>query len=126
MTHTPKKTDSERHRKKVLRKMDKLIATVANHAQRHRQLLDEQWEKTQWTRPQAEQVLRRLDNVLEQLPAARKQARQRIIQEQPVANEEKILSLYESAIRVVVRHTAGAELEFGKTLPLADRRTHQH
>src|SRR3989440_5904702 len=95
MTHSPQKTDSKRHRKKVLRKMDKLIATVANHARRYRQLLDEQWQKTQWTRPQAEQVLRRLDNVLEQLPAARKQARQRIIQEQPVANEEKILSLYE-------------------------------
>src|SRR5437867_711717 len=103
-------------------KMDKLIATVANHAQRYRQSLDEQWEKTQWTRPQAEQVLRRLDNVLEQLPAAREQARQRILQEQPVANEEKILSLYESAIRVVVRHKAGAEVEFGNTLLLGESR----
>src|SRR5256886_2119956 len=116
------KTDSKKHRKKVLRKMDKLIGTVANHARRYRQLLDEQWQKTQWTRPQAEQVLRRLDNVLEQLPAARKQARQRIIQEQPVANEEKILSLYESAIRVVVRHKAGAEVEFGNTLLLGESR----
>ena len=122
MTHSPKKTDSKKHRKKGLRKMDKLIGTVANHARRYRQLLDEQWEKTQWTRPQAEQVLRRLDNVLEQLPAARKQARQRIIQEQPVANEEKILSLYESAIRVVVRHKAGAEVEFGNTLLLGESR----
>ena len=122
MSHSPKKTDSKKHRKKVLRKMDKLIGTVANHARRYRQLLDEQWQKTQWTRPQAEQVLRRLDNVLEQLPAARKQARQRIIQEQPVANEEKILSLYESAIRVVVRHKAGAEVEFGNTLLLAESR----
>jgi len=122
MTHSPKKSDHKKHRKKVLRKMDKLIATVANHAKRYRQLLDEQWEKTQWTRPQAEQVLRRLDNVLKQLPAARKQARQRIIQEQLVANEEKILSLYESAIRVVVRHKAGAEVEFGNTLLLGESR----
>ena len=122
MTHAPKKTDSKKHRKKVLRKMDKLIATVAQHGKRYRQLLEEQWEKTQWTRPQAEQVLRRLDNVLEQLPAARQQARQRIIQEQPVANEQKILSLYESAIRVVVRHKAGAEVEFGNTLLLGESR----
>jgi len=122
MTHSPKKTDSKKHRKKVLRKMDRLIATVAHHGKRYRQLLDEQWEKTQWTRPQAEQVLRRLDNVLEQLPAARQQARQRIIQEQPVANEQKILSLYESAIRVVVRHKAGAEVEFGNTLLLGESR----
>jgi hypothetical protein len=104
----------------MLRKMDKLIGTVANHAKRYRTLLDEHWEKTQWTRPQAQQVLRRLDKVLEQLPAARKQARQRIIQEVPVANQEKILSLYESAIRVVVRNKAGAEVEFGNTLLLGE------
>ena len=122
MAHTPKKADSKKHRKKMLRKMDKLIGTVANHARRYRKLLDEQWEKTDWTRPQAEQVLRRLDNVLNQLPAAREQAWQRIIQEQPVANQDKILSLYESAIRVIVRHKAGAEVEFGNTMLLAESR----
>ncbi len=122
MTHTPKKTEGKKHRKKMLRKMDKLIGTVAKHARRYRTILDEQWEKTQWTRPQAEQVLRRLDNVLDQLPAAREQARQRIIDEEPVANQDKILSLYESAIRVVVRHKAGAEVEFGNTLLLGESR----
>jgi hypothetical protein len=122
MTHCPQKTDSKRHRKKVLRKMDKLVGSVARHAKRYRQLLAAQWEQTQWTRAQAEQVLRRLDGVLAQLPAARKQARQRIIQEQPVANQEKILSLYESAIKVVVRHKAGADVEFGNTLLLGESR----
>lgn len=122
MTHSPKKTEPKKHRKKMLRKMNKLVGTVANHARRHARLLDEQWEKTQWTRPQAEQVLKRLDNVLEQLPAARKQACQRIIDEEPVANEDKILSLYESAVRVVVRHKAGAEVEFGNTLLLGESR----
>src|SRR2546422_4582239 len=120
MPHTSKKTNPRKHRRKDLRKMDNLVGAVTAHAKRYRHLLDEQWEKTQWTRPQAEQVLRRLDNVLEQLPAARKQARQRIIQEQPVANEKKILSLYESAIRVIVRHKAGAEVEFGNTLFLGE------
>jgi len=122
MTHSPKKTDGKKHRKKMLRKMNKLIGTVANHAQRHRKLLDEQWNKTGWTRPQAEQILKRLDNVLEQLPAARQQASQRIIDEEPVANEDKILSLYESDVRVVVRHKAGAEVEFGNTLLLGESR----
>ncbi len=122
MTHTPKKTEGKKHRKKMLRKMDQLVGTVKSHAARYRTLLDKQWEKTDWTRPQAEQVLRRLDNVLDQLPAAREQAWQRIIQEEPVANEDKILSLYESAIRVVVRHKAGAEVEFGNTLLLGESR----
>jgi hypothetical protein len=122
MTHTSKKIETKRHRKKVLRKMNKLVGTVARHAKRYRQLLDEQWEKTEWTRPQAEQVLRRLDHVLTQLPAAREQAWQRIIEEEPVPNEKKILSLYESAVRVVVRHKAGAEVEFGNTLLLGESR----
>jgi hypothetical protein len=85
-------------------------------------LLDAQWQRTEWSRAQAEQVLRRLDSVLDQLPAARAQARQRIIREQPVANDTKILSLYEPDIRVVVRHKAGAEVEFGNTLLLGESR----
>jgi hypothetical protein len=122
MTHSSKKTDGKKHRKKMLRKMNKLVGTVASHARRHRKLLDEQWEKTDWTRPQTEQVLKRLDNVLGQLPAARKQAWQRIIEEEPVASEEKILSLYEPRVNVVVRHKAGAEVEFGNTLLLGESR----
>jgi hypothetical protein len=122
MTHAPKHRDSKRHKKTVLRQMDRLLGTVRAHAQRHRQLLETQWEKTPWSRAQAEQVLRRLDGVLAQLPAARRQARQRIIGEQPVANEEKILSLYEPDIRVVVRHKAGCEVEFGNTLLLGESR----
>lgn len=122
MTRSPKKIEGKKHRKKMLRKMNKLVGTVASHARRHRKLLDEQWEKTPWTRPQTEQVLQRLDNVLEQLPAARAQALQRIIDEELVANEDKILSLYEPAIRVVVRHKAGAEVEFGNTLLLGESR----
>jgi hypothetical protein len=61
-----------------------------------------------------------MDGVLEQLPQARKQARQRILQGQPVANEEKILSLYEADVHVIVRKKAGAEVEFGNTLLLAE------
>src|SRR5438552_17166675 len=61
-----------------------------------------------------------MDRVLDQLPQARKQARQRILQGQLVANEEKILSLYEPDIQVIVRKKAGAEVEFGNTLLLAE------
>jgi hypothetical protein len=122
MVHTPKRADGQRHRKKVLRKMDRLVGTVRAHARRYRQLLDEQWHRTAWTRTQADQVLRRLDGVLQQLPAARAQARQRILREQPVANDAKLLSLYETDVRVIVRHKAGAEVEFGNTLLLAESR----
>jgi len=120
MTHAWNKADSQRQRKKTLRQMDRLVGTMRNHANRYRALLDQRWEQTEWTRPQAEQVLRRMDQVLEQLPKARQQARQRILDGEPVPNEEKILSLYASDVHVIVRRKAGAEVEFGNTMSLAE------
>jgi hypothetical protein len=116
MTHASKKDDSQRQRKKTLRQMDRVVGVVRQHARRYRDLLDEHWDQSDWTRPQAEQVLRRMDQVLEQLPKARKQARQRILADQQVAGEEKILSLYEEDVHVIVRGKAGAQVEFGNTL----------
>ena len=123
MTHVSNHKDpseSRRQRKQTLRQMDRLVGTVRNHARRYRDLLDAHWKQTDWTRPQVEQVLGRMDQVLEQLPKAREQARQRILKGQLVANEQKILSLYEADVRVIVRKKAGAEVEFGNTLLLAE------
>jgi IS5 family transposase len=82
--------------------------------------LDQQWAQTEWTRGEADQVLRRLDQVLDQLPTARHQARERILRGQLVPSKEKILSLYEPDAQVIVRHKAGAEVEFGNTLLLGE------
>ena len=79
MTQKTRRPGSKKQRKRVLRQMKKLVGVVRSHAQRHRDLLDQCWEETQWTRPQAEQILRRLDGVLEVLPRAQKQAHERII-----------------------------------------------
>lgn len=122
MTHTWHESDSKRARKKVLRKMDRLVGCVARHAKRYRQILDQRWQQTEWTRGEVDYILRRLDNVLEQLPTARQQARARIIQERLVPSKEKILSLYEPDVQVIVRHKAGAEVEFGNTLLLGESR----
>ena len=120
MTHTSAKQDSKRHRKSTLRKMDKLVATVAAHARRYRQVLDENWSQTEWTRLQAEQVLGRIDSVLAQLPKARQQARERILSGKLTENQDKILSLYEPEVNVIVRKKAGAAVEFGNTLLLGE------
>jgi hypothetical protein len=120
MTHTRAKQDSQRQRKLTLRKMDRVVGTAAAHARRYRKLLDEHWEQTDWSRAQAQQVLGRMDQVLQQLPQARQQARQRILSGQLVDNKEKILSLYEPQVRVIVRKKAGAEVEFGNTLLLGE------
>ena len=120
MTHAWNKDDSQRQRKKTLRQMDRVVGVVRRHARRYRDLLQQCWQKTDWTQAQAQVVLRRMDQVLEQLPKARQQARQRILSGRLVANEEKILSLYEKDVHVIVRRKAGAEVEFGNTLFLAE------
>jgi hypothetical protein len=106
----------------VLREMKRVVTVVRAHAQRYHTLLDENWQATDWTRPQAEQVLKRIESVIEALPAAVKQAHERIIGERPVANDEKLLSLFEPDIHVIVRGKAGEEVEFGNLLVLGEQR----
>ena len=61
-----------------------------------------------------------MKNVLDQLPEAQRQAHERLIGKGPVANNEKILSLYEPDKHVLVRGKAGAACEFGNGLLLAE------
>ena len=68
--------------------MKKLTRVVRAHAQRYRVLLDQQWEQAELTRGQTDQILRRIDGVLERLPQAVQQARERSIGERPVANAD--------------------------------------
>ena len=120
MSQQARRVGTRKGRKRVLRQMKRLVGVVQAHARRHRELLDRRWEQTQWTRPQAEQILRRIDGVLALLPRARKQAHERIIGGRQVANADKILSLYDTNVRVIVRGKAGAEVEFGNTLLLGE------
>ena len=53
--------------------------------------------------------------------AAVKQAHERIIGERQVANDEKLLSLFEPDIHVIVRGKADAEVEFGNLLVLGEQ-----
>lgn len=121
MTHARRVKDSKKQRKKILRLMKQQVKVVAAHSRRHRELLDKEWSQTDWTRPQAQRVLDRIAGVLVLLPQAQKQAHERIIGERPVANADKVLSLYETDTRVIVRGKAGAQVEFGNTLLLAEQ-----
>lgn len=115
-----RKPGGKKERKRVLRAMKRIGKTVIGHARRYRQMLDENWQESDLSRKEAEVILRRMDNVLEQAPAAIQQAHERIIGERQVANADKILSLYESDIHVIVRGKAGADVEFGNSLFVAE------
>jgi hypothetical protein len=121
MSAAGRQGDSKRQRKRVLRLMKRLLKVIEGHARSYYQMLDERWSQTDWTRLQAEVVLRRIQGVLEQLPQAVKQAHERIIGERQVESKDKILSLYESDIHVIVRGKAGAQVEFGNSLFLVEQ-----
>jgi len=120
MTHTRRRPQGRKERKRLLRGMKKAVNQVARHARRYRDLLARRWSQTDWTQAQAQQVISRIEGILEQLPAAKKQAHERIIGQRQVPNSEKILSLYEPDVHVIVRQKAGAEVEFGNGLLLAE------
>jgi IS5 family transposase len=120
MTHARRKKDGKRVRKAVLREMKRLSKLVAGHAARHREVLEQRWQETELKEGSAQQIRKRIDTVLEQLPQAIRQAHERIIGERQVKNGEKILSLYEPHAAVYVRGKAGAEVEFGSQLLLGE------
>lgn len=115
-----RKPGGKKERKRVLRAIKKVSNLVEAHGQRYRDELDKNWSETDLSRKEAEVILRRMDNILDQLPEARRQAHERIIGERQVASRDKILSLYESDVHVIVRGKAGAEVEFGNSLFLAE------
>ena len=122
MTAKSHAADGRKHRKKVLREMKDLEKRIAAHARAHVAILKTRRAETDLSEPQAQLIIKRIDNVLGQLPAAVKQAHERIIGGRSVANEDKILSLYDDRINVIKRGKAGARVEFGNKLWLGETR----
>jgi hypothetical protein len=122
MSALRRKSDSKRGRKRVFRKMKKMMKTVRAHAQRHRDLLDQEWPQTDWTQAQAAQVIGRIDGVLDRLPEAIRQAHARIIRGETTESSRKMLSLYESEVNVIVRGKPESEIEFGNSLLLTEQK----
>ncbi len=121
MTHTRRKKDGKKCRKAILREMKKCVKRIRKHAERYRELLCNNRTKTSWSEANAQQVIDRIDNILEQLPQAVKQAHDRIIGDRQTNSSEKILSLYDKEAAVIVRGKAGNEVEFGQRLLLAEQ-----
>ena len=121
MTHARGKKDGKKVRKTILRLMKKLINRIQKHAQRYRETLINNIEKTKWSEKQLNQVVKRIDNILNQLPSAMKQAHDRIIGERAIPSKDKILSLYEEDVQILVRGKAESKVEFGQKLLLVEQ-----
>ena len=87
----------------------------------YRNLLEKRWKETQFSEKETKQILLRMDNVIGKMPEAIRQAHERIIGERRIENEDKILSLYEEDIHVIVRKKAEAMVEFGNKLLIGEQ-----
>ncbi len=121
MTFAKRKKGSKKLQKSILRKMKKLLNKVNKHAMNHLKLLENQWQDAGISRLQTEQILKQITNITDKLNAFVKNAHERIIGERKVSNKEKILSLYENDINIIVRKKINAQVEFGNTLYIAEQ-----
>lgn len=121
MTQASRNRNGKKDRKRIFRTMKRLLKKVERHAHRYYEILNKNWLITNWTEKQAQQVLERMSNVIEQIPAIIEIAHTRIISEKKAGNAEKILSLYEKNIHVIKRGKMDADVEFGNGLYLAEQ-----
>lgn len=112
--------DKKKSRKATLRTMKDISGKVRKHGQRYRDLLAKSWGDTDLSEREAQRIIERINNILEQLPAAIHQAHERIIGERVVPNDSKILNLYQPHAQVYVRGKSGADAEFGLQMLLSE------
>lgn len=122
MTHSSRQKDGRKKRKRCFRDMKKQVTKIEKHARRHLGKLYRQWQQTDLSEKKMQQIADRIEHVLEQLPEAIHQGHERVIGGRTVKNEEKILSLYEDGVNVIVRHKAGANVEFGNKVSLLEQK----
>lgn len=122
MTAKNRTKGARKQRKAVLREMKHLSKRIAGHARNHLTLLATHGHQTGLPPGQIRQISQRIQSILDQLPAATKQAHERIIGGRKLPNNKKILSLYEADIQVIVRGKSGSEVEFGNNLWLGETR----
>jgi hypothetical protein len=122
MSQSRRRDKGSKLRKNVLRRLKRLARLVRKHATRYSERLQAVWkQQTDLSEAEMKRIVERMTGVISQLPAAIRQAHERIIGGRMVRNKEKILSLYESDLHVIVRNKADAEVEFGNTLLLAEQ-----
>lgn len=120
MTHTRRRKNSKGARKAVLRRMKKLLNRIGDHARSHLERLITEGQSHGFSMGEKMQLQRRMERMLELLPKVIKQAHERIIGGRQVPNADKILSVYEPDVRVLVRGKSGKEVEYGNHCFLAE------
>jgi hypothetical protein len=121
MTHARRTKDAAQKRKAIFRRMKKLVRVVEKLSRGHLAKLRRQGAASMLSVAEQLMLEHKFTVILDQVDAVIHQAHERIIGNRPVASKDKILSLYESDMHVIVRGKTDAEVEFGNTLFLAEQ-----
>ena len=121
MTHARRTRDAKKVRKKTFRLMKKKLRIVAKLSRGHLTKLQRQGASIGLNVTTIIMLEQKFTAILDQVDAIIHQAHERIIGERRVQSKDKTLSLYEPDMHVIVRGKAGAEVEFGNTLFLAEQ-----
>ena len=121
MTHARRTKDAAKKRKAIFRRMKKLVRVVEKLSRGHLAKLRRQGAASMLGVAEQLMLEHKFTVILDQIDAVIHQAHERIIGDRPVASADKILSLYEPDMHVIVRGKTGAEVEFGNTLFLAEQ-----
>ena len=113
---------SRKKKKKAFRKLRKFTERILAHADRYYTLLSERWMETTLTPGQKDNILQQIDSIRNQLPLAITLASDRLLNGIVAKNSEKILTLYDDSTNVIIRGKAGARVEYGCKLMLAELR----
>jgi len=116
-----RKEGSRKQKKTIIREMISILKKVGKHAEKHLSLLNEQWQEAGMHEGTKDQIVKKIENVLNQLAAIIYQVRERVIGERIIDNDKKILSLHESEAKVIVRKKSGSKTEFGNTLAIMEQ-----
>jgi hypothetical protein len=106
MSQLRRKADAARLRKDCLRQMKQLLQRIGGHARRHRDALRMRGLDHGWSQPRRDSLLERMDRYLGLLPKVIHQAHERIIGGRQVPRQQKILSIHDPDLQVIVRGKA--------------------
>ena len=121
MTACKGKKGASKKRKKVFRDMKKHAKRIALHARKHIEKLYKNRDYVDLSEESILKIAREMNAILIQLPIAIEQGHKRIISECPVDNKEKILSLYETDVNIIIRNKAGKKIEYGNKVSLMEQ-----
>ena len=113
--------DANKKRKAIFRKMKKYLKQVLGHVESHMIALKESPAQSNLSHLAATRIVNRLEEILKMQEEVVRIAHTRIIKEQIVVSEDKILSIYESDVHVITRNKAGIKVEFGNTMYLIEQ-----